>query len=700
MTVPLTDLLGAANNPDTDEPPSMLSVGDSLMWGQGLRPEHRFRERVRGHLSRVLDRDVVELSLARSGAQLAADNSDAVLNDIQNGTIPDHYGADDFSREVPAGVPTTHEQLRIAETVLEHEGIDRSAIRFILLDGGINDASVTNILNPFVAWSEEYVFRGRNAWIVDRARETETEMVDTLETALDAFPNATVVVNGYFPVFSYASIAHGLKLKSIGALGGLVNLALPFTLDSLVTASEAWRTASTHYIKRAIDRVSADHPDRTILFARSNIEGLHALFAPDSWLWEYKAFPDGVPEGDDWVLFLAGATPEDEVIAERVTRCEALNDGGLDVNEVFCRLASLGHPNVAGATDYATSIVGVLEDEGAIPVVTPECARTYRRGRRGCDSFSDEWGYGCTAADVAIGGACEDALRPVSDAVGDQFAAAGDRFGDAADHLSQVDDCYSDTEADLAQCDAESNRRRAACVQADQRRRNRCRNIRCTRFRNCEDIRCTRFRNCRSRFSWYDPRRAVCLTRRGVCVTAAAAERTVCRARRVVCVAAAVAERTACRVTARVRFEACRAANTARRLACKAGVVASDTVCAAGKVVAAAGDTLVGVGHGLLGIGMAVAVATGTAACKATQIVVNRSCRGLNWGVSRFCRLGVWVRTAGCVITAPVRQHFGRDDGVNAAAQARVEAALTTESSPTKPRDDETRDRLGSGARA
>jgi hypothetical protein len=699
MTVSLRELLGAANNPDpeadsgSETAPSLLSVGDSLMWGQGLRPEHRFRERVRAHLGRVLDQDIVELSLARSGAPLANDEPDEVLSAIEDDTIPDHYGPGDFSREVPGDAPSTLEQLRIAEAVLDADDIDHGAIRFILLDGGINDAGITNILNPFVAWTGEDFFAGRNAWILDRARETETEMVQTLEEALATFPNATIVVNGYFPVFSYGSIAHGTKLKSIGAFGSVLNFVLPFTLDSLVTASEAWRTASTHHIKAAIGRVSRDNPDRTVLFARSNIEGSHALFAPDSWLWEYDTFPDGVPEGDDWALFLGGATPEDEVIAERVSRCEALDDEpGLEGTDLTCRLASIGHPNVEGAVDYADSIIGILEDEGEIPTVTPECQRTHRRGRRRCDSTSDDWGYGCTSADAAIGGACDDALRPLTEVVSDQFTAAGDRFSDAAAHVEQVDDCYDDTEAKLQQCDADSTARRAACERSYQRRLDVCRNIRCRRFQNCGSIRCTRFRNCRSRFGRWNPRRYICLGRRAACVAGAAAERALCHTRRAGCVAAKTAERVACRATARVRFEACRTANTARRVACKAGVVAADTVCAVGEVVAAVGDVFAGIGHGLVGVGVSIGVGIGTIACTGAQFIVNRGCRFANWIVGGFCRFGVALFTFGCLVTAPVRRLAGTQTAVDEAARTRVQAALEAGDSETAPleKDDRT----------
>src|SRR5690606_18858805 len=76
------------------------------------------------------------------------------------------------------------------------------------LDGGINDVTVDGLLTPALAYQQGYVLATWRTWIRDQCRRVEESMVKTLEVAVELFPNATIVVNGYFPIFSHASAAH------------------------------------------------------------------------------------------------------------------------------------------------------------------------------------------------------------------------------------------------------------------------------------------------------------------------------------------------------------------------------------------------------------------------------------------------------------------------------------------------------------
>ena len=73
MPVSLSELGGASNGPTPgpDARPNFLTVGDSIVWGQGLLPEHRFRELVRLRLAEEFaPTPIVELAMARSGARI------------------------------------------------------------------------------------------------------------------------------------------------------------------------------------------------------------------------------------------------------------------------------------------------------------------------------------------------------------------------------------------------------------------------------------------------------------------------------------------------------------------------------------------------------------------------------------------------------------------------------------------------------
>ncbi len=685
----------------------MLSVGNSLMWGQGLRPENRFREIVRSRLTQEAD-PVVELSMARSGAKLHpannpnVDNFDITIsNSLDNPPIDPIYAASGFTREVPHPSLTSIRQLVDAEKILTNAAPEAGPedIRWILLDGGINDVGIEGILAPFEAYNDGYFLSGWSSWILDQAKVVQKEMEETLHEAMSLFPNAVIVVNGYFPIFSYHSIGSLTKIQSVGLLHGISNLVLtnPIGLDALASASTAWFAASNTHLRRAIRNVLNEHPNRTILFARSQIEGSHTLFSPDTWLWGYDAIPDDIPDTlDHWVQWLAGATPEDEVIQERIDRCNVLAQGAGEA--IPCRLASIGHPNIAGAHDYARSIIEALEDAGVISSDLHECSLLWRRRQKACLDFYDSWAYKCVSIDATIGKSCDGAIRGVGSAALDQFSEAGDHLGqsgahlrdaaecfdnavgnmasaasnqlsEAGDHLDQASDhlddaveCWDQTALDMQQCDDTEASEIAACNAAYTQRVN----------GPC-DIRCNSFRNCNGRYGRYDPRRYTCRTARAACVAAAAIARSTCRA-------GALAAR-----------EACKALAWGKSAACKAGVVLGNTICSTGEVAGAIGDSAIALGHRLVVVGAAIAVFSGDTLCAIGNVgragldlgltilhgaagiglgivtagtfigcafgrwFVNRSCRIGNWVTNKICNIGSIVLSGFCWITAPIR---------------------------------------------
>ena len=125
------------------------------MWGQGLKPELRFRELVRQRLTQEVDA-VVELSMARSGAKLhpvnnpGVDSLDTTIsNSLDTPPVDSIYSPSHFAREVPHPSLTTIQQLIDAKKILTAEAdADPADIRWIILDGGINDVGIEGILAP------------------------------------------------------------------------------------------------------------------------------------------------------------------------------------------------------------------------------------------------------------------------------------------------------------------------------------------------------------------------------------------------------------------------------------------------------------------------------------------------------------------------------------------------------------------------
>lgn len=717
MTISPRELAAASAGPvaHAGSPYAMLSVGDSLMWGQGLRPENRFRELVRQRLSAELGAPVAELAMGRSGAVLhpgrgtEKDDRDArvaaSLFSHPSPPVEERYRPDLFSREVPDDSLSTLQQLATARRLIqEHFGdAGPSAVRWILLDGGINDVGLDGFLAPFRAWSEGHFLSGWNSWIVKEAQRIRPAMEDVLDQALGFFPQADIVVNGYFPIFSYWSVGNLTRLQSVGliqnavTLQGLSNLVLanPWGLDQLVSVSTAWQVASTHEIKGAISAVRRRRPDRTVAFARSNIEGSRCLFSPLSWLWGYDSFPDRVPDNaDEWLQLLLAATPEDEVTRERIPRCNELTTG---FSGFSCRLASIGHPNQGGALDYATSIIEALEEAGSLRATVGECSLAARRRSTQCEDLGDEARFTCLEAETSVGKACseatgaladgaaaqfqgagdqmarageslQDAARCLEDATGAagkaaaaQFSAAGDNFEAAGEQLAAVPECFDRSAARLQACSDTEASEIAECNAAFARRRDNECAIQCNSFTNC------------SSFSKINPARYACFTARGVCVAAAAAASA------------------ACLVGITAIREACKTAAFAKKAVCKAGVVAGDVVCAVAEGAKAAVEVAAGVGHVVLGglaslgaigsgilcafgqvgvaightlgagIRVAVGIGLGIAAlgvlvgCFVGQWVMNRSCRFGVWLGGLGCNVGSVIIHLGCFITTPIR---------------------------------------------
>ena len=61
-----------SNAGDSSRPLNMLVLGDSILWGQGLKPEHKSWYQVKAWLERTTGRKVVEKIEAQSGGKRRA----------------------------------------------------------------------------------------------------------------------------------------------------------------------------------------------------------------------------------------------------------------------------------------------------------------------------------------------------------------------------------------------------------------------------------------------------------------------------------------------------------------------------------------------------------------------------------------------------------------------------------------------------
>src|SRR5947199_1451967 len=107
------------------DPFRIVCIGDSVVWGQGLLETEKFDSMVREALTRFLSGVTLEKT-AHSGAVIGVSGA--------------------MGNPAPGEVPES--RLSIIE---QCDGFTNSpeTVDLVLMDGGINDVGVSNILNPF-----------------------------------------------------------------------------------------------------------------------------------------------------------------------------------------------------------------------------------------------------------------------------------------------------------------------------------------------------------------------------------------------------------------------------------------------------------------------------------------------------------------------------------------------------------------------
>src|SRR5579862_2815907 len=220
----------------------IVVLGDSIQWGQGLRP---------GAPGAPSDKmaELVGAALAASPAVVAGWSggtgiSITVSRFASSGaTISGGLGTPTPltpvtattafpAGEVPGPVPTVLDQATGAATV-----IPASSVRLVILDGGINDVGLfTSILNPLVSPSTITAMAtaacggtlssAATAFLPPGA--TAGNMSAVLTALGRSFPSAVFVVTGYYDILSAFSDLMGL-LFAVGLLAGSVTpeLLLP-----------------------------------------------------------------------------------------------------------------------------------------------------------------------------------------------------------------------------------------------------------------------------------------------------------------------------------------------------------------------------------------------------------------------------------------------------------------------------------------
>lgn len=295
-------------------PSRIVSIGDSVNWGQGLLEADKFDHRLALSPGVAAPADLDRL--AHSGAIIGTAGT--------NGAAA--------PGEVPDAAPSLFAQC-------ERYAADPAEVDVVLVNGGINDVGVATILNPLE---------------LGPSLETRVEaacfgrMQALLEAIATRFAasRCRILLLGYYPILSpqsdprgVASLAgvHGVAFQNFGRSDVDV-------VEAITARCEQFYIASNAQFERAIAAVG----DPRIRFVPSGYTDENATFAGDnSFLWGLRLD--------------ATLDPLDPVAAQRRPLCELAHPGlaGLLARE-SCFRASAGHPNVTGAAQYYRQIITAL----------------------------------------------------------------------------------------------------------------------------------------------------------------------------------------------------------------------------------------------------------------------------------------------------------------------------------------------------
>jgi hypothetical protein len=369
-------LVNPLNSMDTS-PLTMLTFGDSAMWGNGLNIDHKYAYQVAQHVADSAGRVVNLITYSHSGANLSTETGQSYepLRDSDKGIPPG---------DPNAGLPTMLQQEACAKK-------DYSQAAIILLDGCINDVSALAIGLPFPlsgATPDE---------IKRRAHQQCSEpMRALLKNTQDDFPKTTIIVSNYWLLISDKSSPIGVIMANGTAKVISPDRMLNLEFQSLIEAQrKAERETGRNFVETDLQsdpatifrkwsdnsRAFLDASQDCFVWAISVVNGKSLATKTDN------PCPHMLPAAPQLAnknlrVFLAtvsddpaysygagrrkrlwsvpiGPFRHDQEYERRRRLCNTHYSIGGD--RFICKINPTAHPNVAGAKAFANSINAILD---------------------------------------------------------------------------------------------------------------------------------------------------------------------------------------------------------------------------------------------------------------------------------------------------------------------------------------------------
>ena len=349
----LSSSVCAQNIKSAERPLNLLVLGDSILWGQGLKEEHKAWHQVKSWLEQTTGREVRAKIEAHSGAVIGSAESSTDSSTVW------------IDGEINRAVPTVNEQIGYAL----RSYADRSQVDLVLVDGCINDIDARRLLNA----------SNTQAGIRELARTKCGAPVEALlEKVVSTFPHAHVIITGYYPIISQET-SNDLFMRALGKrlytpAAGSPRISDKELRKRLIAISQEWYDASNEKLAnsaKSVDaKLAASGSRQRTLFARVDFFPDYAFGSHESRLWGF----DASPLRKLLVILAFGRVSirtNDETRSQRSESCEKVfkrpegetkdQKKAREWRLMLCKLAALGHPNRKGSAMYVDAITNQLK---------------------------------------------------------------------------------------------------------------------------------------------------------------------------------------------------------------------------------------------------------------------------------------------------------------------------------------------------
>lgn len=326
-------------------PFEFLVIGDSLVWGQGLEEDQKFYRMTKTWLRDEVfagTRAVRLNILAHSGStiELSRDEEKALASAERDPEEALHP-------EINVSFPDIRAQLAAAKRSYD----DPNNVGLIMLSGGIPEVGVSNILNPF---------QSNEKLSADIKKYCYEHMHSLLGQAQKDFPNAKIVVIGYYPIITRYTPMKRIVNDILEVYNWpawtkpLVNNPVKRILwrrfrGKMIKRSNIWFRESTIELQRAVDEANKNTTSGSAVLVVPPFDEKNAYGTKDSYLWMVAK------RG-------AASDPLSETRGEecRPALSQLRRDTDLRYRTRLCELASIGHPNVQGSAVIADAVKRAL----------------------------------------------------------------------------------------------------------------------------------------------------------------------------------------------------------------------------------------------------------------------------------------------------------------------------------------------------